>query len=97
MKFAGKSQILRFIYQKLDMIDEVEFGDCEEWTDEMAAMANGQMLTAMFLSAQLSQDSNPVPDDALMYPDDLGGAECANPGNLQIAENAEISDFRLAL
>ena len=45
----------------VNMIDEVEFEDefedCDEWTDEMAAMANGQMLAAMFLSAQLAQDS----------------------------------------
>ena len=76
---------------------EDEFEDCDEWTEEMAAMANGQMLAAMFLSAQLAQDSNSVPDGVLMYPEDLESAECANPNNTQIAEKAEISDFRLAL
>jgi hypothetical protein len=85
----------------VNMIDEVEFEDefedCDEWTEEMAAMANGQMLAAMFLSAQLAQDSNSVPDGVLMYPEDLESAECANPGNIQIAEKTEISDFRLAL
>lgn len=81
----------------VNMVDEVEFEDCDEWTEEMAAMANGQMLAAMFLSAQLTQDSNSVPDGVLMYPEDLESAECANPGNTQIAEKAEISDFRLAL
>ena len=55
------------------------------------------MLAAMFLSAQLTQDSNSVPDGVLMYPEDLESAEGANPGNTQIAEKAEISDFRLAL
>ena len=81
----------------VNMTDEVEFEDCEEWTEAMAAMANGQMLAAMFLSTQLAQESNPVPDGALMYPDDLESTECANPGNLQITEKADISGFRLAL
>ena len=81
----------------INMIDEVEFDDCEEWTEEMVAMANGQMLAATFLSAQLAQGSNIVPDGALVYPGVLAGTECTNLGNIQIAENAEISDFRLAL
>ena len=34
-----------------NLIGEVEFDECEEWTEDMPAMANEQMLAAMFLSA----------------------------------------------
>ena len=84
----------------VNMIDEAEFEDCWPWDGEIPDGVYGQMLAAMFMSKQLAEDSNPVPDNTLMYPDDLESTECANTGNMQIAEmteNAEISDFRPAL